>query len=279
MRAGSQIILLIAAILLLQEVGRADPAVTPLTDNQFLIKKWSTESGLPQVTVTSLVQTRDGYIWVGTFGGLARFDGIRFTVFDSANMPNFTSNRVLSLFEDSYGTLWIGAETGEIYTLRNLKLEEFRSTNDYKRKTVWGFEQDAAGDLFVASDSGLEKIQFDDTGVADTNSVKILSHELSYGIRKDPGGQIWVKIYKDYFVVEGDQLRPAADKGLTLPAGILQIRFAGDGKVLASTYGTLGIAKEGKYVQKLRFDGGSDGGFSSAWCFLVRRRIETWMIA
>src|SRR5271165_587698 len=51
----------------------------------YLIRSWQTEEGLPQNSVTALVQTRDGYLWLGTYGGLVRFDGVRFTVFDSDN--------------------------------------------------------------------------------------------------------------------------------------------------------------------------------------------------
>jgi ligand-binding sensor domain-containing protein len=54
---------------------------------------------------------------VGTFGGLARFDGIKFTIFNSGNTTGLTSNRILSLYEDRAGTPWIGAETGEVMQL------------------------------------------------------------------------------------------------------------------------------------------------------------------
>jgi len=57
-----------------------------------------------------MTQTRDGYLWVGTLGGLARFDGRRFTTFDSDNTPGLKGNRIVSLFEDSRGNLWIGTE-------------------------------------------------------------------------------------------------------------------------------------------------------------------------
>ena len=63
---------------------------------------------MPQNGVSAIVQTRDGYLWIGTYGGLARFDGVRFAVFDNNNTPAMFSSRVTSLFEDSTGTLWIG---------------------------------------------------------------------------------------------------------------------------------------------------------------------------
>ena len=52
---------------------------------QYRFDKWSTDEGLPQNTVSAILQTRDGYLWLATAGGLVRFDGLRFTVFDKGN--------------------------------------------------------------------------------------------------------------------------------------------------------------------------------------------------
>ncbi len=61
----------------------------------FRVDVWQTEEGLPHNTVTALTQTRDGYLWLGTQGGLVRFDGVRFTVLDTHNTPEFPSDRIL----------------------------------------------------------------------------------------------------------------------------------------------------------------------------------------
>ena len=68
---------------------------------------WRTDSGLPQNTVHSILQTRDGYLWLGTDGGLVRFDGIDFVTFDTENTPQFASDTVYDLLQDGSGTLWI----------------------------------------------------------------------------------------------------------------------------------------------------------------------------
>src|SRR5687767_14570371 len=73
----------------------------------YIARTWGTADGLPQNTVTSIVQTRDGYLWLGTFGGLVRFDGHAFTVFDSGNTPGLASARIIALREDQRGVLWI----------------------------------------------------------------------------------------------------------------------------------------------------------------------------
>src|SRR5262245_50880148 len=67
---------------------------------------WTTDDGLPQNAVNAIVQTRDGYLWLATFDGLARFDGLRFTVFNKGNTRGIGGNRFDRLFEDRHGALW-----------------------------------------------------------------------------------------------------------------------------------------------------------------------------
>ena len=75
-------------------------------------KGWSSENGLPQNSVHQVLQTRDGYLWIATEGGVARFNGIQFTVFNQESAPEFTSNDTLCLAEDRSGGLWIGTSDG-----------------------------------------------------------------------------------------------------------------------------------------------------------------------
>lgn len=88
-------------------------AVTTSVHEGFLIRIWQTEDGLPQNTVTSITQGSDGYLWVGTYAGLARFDGERFRTYDIVTTPTLGDERISSLFEDSRHTLWIGNGLGQ----------------------------------------------------------------------------------------------------------------------------------------------------------------------
>ena len=87
-------ILLVAALLSLAGLTRAE--TLPAHPN-FFQRTWRTENGLPDNAVTAVVQTHDGYLWVGTYGGLARFDGAQFTVFNSASEPELQSDRITAL--------------------------------------------------------------------------------------------------------------------------------------------------------------------------------------
>jgi hypothetical protein len=64
---------------------------------------WTTANGLPQNTVTGVVQTPDGYLWLSTFDGLARFDGVRFSIFNRGNTKGIVSNRFSRIFADQNG--------------------------------------------------------------------------------------------------------------------------------------------------------------------------------
>ena len=85
----------------------------------YLIDVWSGENGLPNSSVTAIAQTPDGYLWVGTYNGLARFDGARFVTFDPVNTPELTQTRVQGLFLDANGTLWINTFRGGLTSYRN----------------------------------------------------------------------------------------------------------------------------------------------------------------
>ncbi len=93
--------------------------VVAVAATDYLMDGWGTENNLPSSTVTSLAQTPDGYLWVGTYDGLARFDGARFVTFDPANQPALSQPRVQDLFLDVQGTLWINTFRGGLTSYRN----------------------------------------------------------------------------------------------------------------------------------------------------------------
>jgi ligand-binding sensor domain-containing protein/signal transduction histidine kinase len=94
-------------------------AVAPLSnlvaaqrERGYRATRWTTDQGLPQNRISYLRQTRDGYVWVGTWFGLARFDGLHYTVFDKFNTSALVDDAITDLAEDQEGTLWIGTPNG-----------------------------------------------------------------------------------------------------------------------------------------------------------------------
>jgi signal transduction histidine kinase/ligand-binding sensor domain-containing protein/CheY-like chemotaxis protein/AraC-like DNA-binding protein len=80
----------------------------------YVRENWTVADGLPINTINAILQTRDGYLWLGTNDGVVRFDGVRFTVYNAGNTPGLPSNRIVSLDEDRAGALWIITEQGHL---------------------------------------------------------------------------------------------------------------------------------------------------------------------
>ncbi|HSP63814.1 MAG TPA: two-component regulator propeller domain-containing protein [Pyrinomonadaceae bacterium] len=122
--------------------------------SRFSQEVWLTENGLPQNTVHSIAQTRDGYVWIGTEEGLARFDGVRFTVFDLRNTPQLKSNYIRTLLTDRRGALWIGTAQGLI-RMWDGKFTAFTTNEGLPSDTIQAVYEDREGNLWVATANGL----------------------------------------------------------------------------------------------------------------------------
>src|SRR2546425_4074364 len=110
---AARLVLLVALVNLGALQSGAAQVSRPLTSPpEFTLDQWTTVDGLPQNSVNAIEQTPDGYIWVGTFGGLARFDGLRFSVVDRVDAAGRHIDRVLSLAGGPGRSFWVGTEKG-----------------------------------------------------------------------------------------------------------------------------------------------------------------------
>lgn len=89
--------------------------------SHYRVLQWKVEQGLPQNHITCLHQSADGYLWLGTVFGLARYDGIRFTIFEKATLPLMekTDDHILGITEDSDHTLWVCAKRGLLHQVNH----------------------------------------------------------------------------------------------------------------------------------------------------------------
>src|SRR5262245_27291651 len=128
------------------------------TTPDWLVDAWRVEEGLPENTVNAIAQTPDGYLWLATFNGLARFDGMRFVVFDAANTPELKSSRIHQLHLDSRGHLWTISEFGHLARMANDRFAAFGVQEGLPGK-VHTLHEDGKGLLWV--DLGETKKFFD----------------------------------------------------------------------------------------------------------------------
>ncbi len=120
-------------------------------NEKYSFDQWSTDNGLPHNSVRRIVQTPDGYLWVTTFDGLARFDGVRFTVFNSINTKEITDNRFFDAFVEDDGTLWASMLNGSVVRYKDGKFKSFdiRKLGDKASNTI--FKKDKKGNLLFIS--------------------------------------------------------------------------------------------------------------------------------
>ncbi|MBI3425039.1 MAG: hypothetical protein HY011_19050 [Acidobacteria bacterium] len=121
---------------------------------------WTTANGLPQNTVTGVVQTPDGYLWLSTFDGLARFDGVRFTIFDKGNTKGIVNNRFARLFADRAGAVYAVTENNVVTVYRN---GVFRSYSDFAAagEAIATIVSDAKGNAVFETAKGYYALQDD----------------------------------------------------------------------------------------------------------------------
>src|SRR3954462_6177037 len=136
-------------------VQSAFGALAPAKDiRRFHQDVWTTDQGLPQNTALSILESHDGYLWFGTELGLVRFDGLRFTVFDKNNTPEFKSNAVTALLEDRAQNLWIGTATAGLLKYHDRKFTAFTFKDGLSSDSVNCLFEDARGDIWIGTNGG-----------------------------------------------------------------------------------------------------------------------------
>ncbi|HET7845493.1 MAG TPA: two-component regulator propeller domain-containing protein, partial [Xanthomonadales bacterium] len=120
--------------------------------------------GLPQPTVQALHQDRDGYLWLGTFEGLVRFNGVRFDVFDQRNVPQVDAWHVRALAEGADGTLWIGTLSNGLVRLRDGKFRALTTRDGLANDFINDLHVARDGSLWIATRSGLAHLRGNEFG-------------------------------------------------------------------------------------------------------------------
>jgi ligand-binding sensor domain-containing protein/signal transduction histidine kinase len=160
----------------------------------FLVEVWDTDSGLPHSTVTSIAQTPDGYLWVGTlFGGLARFDGVRFVNFHPGNTPELRSIEIQKLLVDSQGTLWVGTVVGALSSYRDGRFRFERQSPEMPQAWLGGVVSSGSNSVALSSIHGwlFRGTRVDGTNRWETFRPPDANHWFS--LCADPQGLIWFR--------------------------------------------------------------------------------------
>lgn len=237
----------------------------------YVITQYGMEEGLPQSTVNDIIQTKDGYIWLATYGGLVRFDGVSFKTYNRSNSKGMRSDRVLHLYEDSEGALWVGTEDGFL----KFKNDEFRFYPIIIDSFVFSpfmVKEDDFGTIWLSVNSAPYKIK-DDSVVA----VSVAKDSVLVQKALEDQRGVWIahayKVFKTY----KDRIVEIADLSSTLEQGISDfVEFPkNSGEYFIGTVGE-GVLhyKDGRYSNYSAEDGLKS---RYTWKFYVDRENNLWV--
>jgi ligand-binding sensor domain-containing protein/signal transduction histidine kinase len=163
------------------------------SDPPFIVDVWSTKEGLPQNSVISVIQTGDGYLWLGTLNGLVRFDGNRFTVFNQNNTPGLNSDRIVYLFEDSHTNLWVGTDTAGVALVQDGKVKSFDIGRAGHEGRLLSACEDATGAVWLyTADAHLGRYQ---NGKLEILNLNFNSPAICRMIIAEKSGPLWIGEY------------------------------------------------------------------------------------
>lgn len=212
--------------------------------SQYTLKTWTGDDGLPSIALTDLVQMDDQYLWVSTYNGIAKFDGVSFDVFNMENTPALKSNSVTSLalrngvlwagtlkgvmkyenysfvqdpkleqvnfasieelFADSKGGMWIGTTSNGLFYYHNEKLEYFNN-NILLESPVQAIVEDADGGIWVGTDKGSMLY------LVDGQVKKVFASDFTSGVTcmyLDKQQKIWIGADQGIFnVIDGEVVK------------------------------------------------------------------------
>jgi ligand-binding sensor domain-containing protein/two-component sensor histidine kinase len=210
--------------------------------HRYGFQSWQTDSGLPQNTVHALMQTRDGYLWLATEGGLVRFDGLQFTVFEKQNTPHLRSNLIYGLLEDSDGALWISTADG-LTRHQGSAFQTFTTEDGLPSNTTWSVYLDRDGTLWALTADGLA--QFRDGRFQSFAIPSGLSSSSSIAQAAD--GSLWIGTNSGLAHLSHDSLVPVPSDPSLDRSEIQALATDRDGRLWVGTRAGLKFLAAGKF--------------------------------
>ncbi|MEO6336245.1 MAG: two-component regulator propeller domain-containing protein, partial [Verrucomicrobiota bacterium] len=155
-----------------------------------IFRSWQREQGLPQNSVRTLAQTLDGYIWVGSEDGVARFDGLRFVSFGTRE--GLPGGAVNALCADLNGALWIATSGGGLTRWHDRKFSTLTTKDGLPSDSVTALAEDNVGQLWIGTEAGL--VVWQDGLLSPVNPAEQFKGKVITTLFKDRKGAMWIGV-------------------------------------------------------------------------------------
>jgi len=213
-----------------QKVAPSTPS-GPL-ETQYARQVWHVPDGLPEETVQALAQTSDGYLWVATTGGLARFDGSHFHLFTRDSDVPLGNNSIFCILKARDGSLWLGTEGSGLVHMDQRGNRVYVAADGLSNQFVRALMQDHAGRIWIGTDNGLFRIE---GGVLRRIDTAPLAPALAvHSIMEDRDSRVWVG-GSQFVVFQKDVMRLVHLPGRDSVNRIKSLLQTADGEVWVGT--------------------------------------------
>ncbi|HEY1577610.1 MAG TPA: two-component regulator propeller domain-containing protein [Terracidiphilus sp.] len=211
---------------------------------QYRATQWTAENGLPQNSVRGIVQAPDGYIWVATLNGVAKFDGIRFKVFDKSNTPGISSSRFISMVSGMGSDLWLASEDNNIVRYHDGHFTTLDESEGVQPHTVGGVATDHHGNVWVVS--GGRVLRWN-ASAHQFEREPFSTDDLTFGPFWWVGTGFWALRDRDLLTFSRGHLQSHTLPATLRPAQIRGVAIGGDGAMWVSTQdGRIGRYDDGE---------------------------------
>src|ERR1700691_1826894 len=159
-------------LLLPVPVAHAHPvtgAAKAAADERYMRRIWRIQDGLPEDTVQAIQQSQDGYLWIGTTGGLVRFDGSHFHLYNHSTTPALAANSVFCILAAHDASPWLGTEGGGLVHLKDGVFRAYTQAAGLSNGFVRSLLEDDQGRIWIGTDNGLFQLVHDKLQQVDTS--------------------------------------------------------------------------------------------------------------
>jgi ligand-binding sensor domain-containing protein/signal transduction histidine kinase len=204
----------------------------------YVSRIWRTQEGLPENRIRALAQTPDGYLWVGTSSGLARFDGVRFVLYGRFNIASMTDDNIRALAVAPDGSLWVATDGGGLLHYHRGRFRSFGPRQGLANEFVGAVLADTRGDVWAGTNRGLFRLHGENFERVDERLH--LPNIAFFSVREARDGRVFAGGPSGLFCFENGSLRRYSEAGDV--DGVYQIGTTKDGSFWLGTNRGLRVA-------------------------------------
>ncbi|GAB4339443.1 MAG: hypothetical protein OHK0038_18570 [Flammeovirgaceae bacterium] len=160
--------------------------------DQFFYQNWTTEQGLPASALLDVTQTHDGYLWIASYAGITRFDGVNFTNFNRLNTPQLSDNTIYHLLQTPDSTLWLATRAKGLVSYKNSIFKVHQNPNWQEEKAINTLFHFYSSKIWISTNLGENYLYDYQTNQFSDVPFEALKTARVYQIKKDQEGYFWI---------------------------------------------------------------------------------------